>query len=154
MRRRDREVTARGEMLDIMRRCDVCYVSFMDEHCPYTVPMNFGVETDGDDTALYFHCAGEGRKLELLRRNPQVSFAMSCAHRFEGSGISSTMRYESVCGNGRMSIVGMEEKPRGLNAILANYGQEPMEAFPERAIEAVCVLRLTISEMTGKRNAR
>ena len=43
MRRRDREVTARDEMLDIMRRCDVCYVSFMDEHCPYTVPMNFGV---------------------------------------------------------------------------------------------------------------
>ncbi|MGN0803446.1 MAG: pyridoxamine 5'-phosphate oxidase family protein [Candidatus Faecivicinus sp.] len=153
MRRKDREVAFPGEMLQIMEKCDVCYVSFMGEEYPYTVPMNFGMEADGENVKLYFHCAQEGKKLELMRRNPKVSFAMSCGHLFEGSGAGSTMRYASVCGNGRMTAVEADEKLRGLNAILGHYGQRPLEELPQKTLDAVCVLRLEVHELTGKRNA-
>lgn len=152
MRRKDREVAFLGEKLQIMEKCDVCYVSFMGEEYPYTVPMNFGMEVDGEKVKLYFHCAQEGKKLELMRRNPKVSFAMSCDHLFEGSGASSTMRYASVCGNGRLAVVEVDEKLRGLKAILGHYGQQ-LQELPQKALDTVCVLRLEVHELTGKRNA-
>ena len=43
----------------------------------YIVPMNFGYEFEGDSLILYFHGAGEGRKLELIRKNPEVGIPYS-----------------------------------------------------------------------------
>jgi nitroimidazol reductase NimA-like FMN-containing flavoprotein (pyridoxamine 5'-phosphate oxidase superfamily) len=59
MRRKDREVTDRSEILAIMKQCDVCRIAFACDEYPYIVPMNFGLtETDGEVT-LYFHSALE-----------------------------------------------------------------------------------------------
>ncbi len=37
---------------------------------PYGVPLNYCVV----DGAIYFHCAGEGKKLDILSQNNSVSF--------------------------------------------------------------------------------
>ena len=43
MRRTDREITDRQELLDVMARCDVCRLALNDESgYPYVVPLNFG----------------------------------------------------------------------------------------------------------------
>lgn len=45
MRRTDREITDRQELLDVMARCDVCRLALNDESgYPYVVPLNFGME--------------------------------------------------------------------------------------------------------------
>lgn len=54
MRRTDREITDFSQMVEIMKRCGVCHISFSDEY-PYVVPMNFGMKIDGfvaDDKKL------------------------------------------------------------------------------------------------------
>ena len=48
MRRKDREITEKNEILTIMQKCDVCDVAFFDEKYPYIVPLNFGGRIDGD----------------------------------------------------------------------------------------------------------
>ena len=45
MRRTDREITDRQELLDVMARCDVCRLALNDESgYPYVVPLNFGMD--------------------------------------------------------------------------------------------------------------
>lgn len=54
------------------------HLSCNAEGAPYVVPMNYGfaLAPDGRLT-LYLHCAAEGRKLDLLRRDARVGFAIS-----------------------------------------------------------------------------
>lgn len=48
MRRTDREIMDRQELLDVMARCDVCRLALNDESgYPYVVPLNFGMEEPG-----------------------------------------------------------------------------------------------------------
>jgi len=37
---------------------------------PYIVPMNFGYEMADGALSLYFHCANEGRKINIIKKNP------------------------------------------------------------------------------------
>jgi len=44
MRRNDREIKSREEMLEILSKCDVIRLGINTLDYPYVVPMNFGVE--------------------------------------------------------------------------------------------------------------
>ena len=75
MRRKDREVTDFKKIVSILNDCDCCRLGLVDERgLAYIVPMNFGTETDGERLTLYFHCANEGKKLDIMRANSAVSF--------------------------------------------------------------------------------
>ena len=64
MRRKNREVTDRARIEEIIRSCHVCRLGFVDDGRAYIVPMNFGyVEEDGK-YVFYFHSAKEGRKID------------------------------------------------------------------------------------------
>ena len=78
MRRTDREIRDFDELTAIIARCDVCRLAFNDDEVPYILPLNFGEAVEDGLLRLYFHGAAEGRKYELLRRNPQVAFACDC----------------------------------------------------------------------------
>ena len=79
MRRRDREITDREKMLEIVAECDCCRLGLVDNGEAYIVPMNFGFEDAGSALTLYFHCAAEGRKLDLIGSGADVSFEMDCS---------------------------------------------------------------------------
>jgi hypothetical protein len=70
MRRSDREITDRAELLRILAEARVCRVAMSDHDRPYLVPLAFAL--DGEDIVL--HSARAGRKLDILRRNPAVCF--------------------------------------------------------------------------------
>lgn len=74
MRRKDREITDFDEMMKIIDRCDVCRLAISDEDFPYIVPMNFGTEVKDGTLYLYFHCAQQGKKIELLKKKQSCYF--------------------------------------------------------------------------------
>ena len=80
MRRSDREITDFQELITVMRGCDVCRLALHDEPYPYILPLNFGLEVDGETVRLYFHGANTGTKYDLIARNPNVSFEMDRGH--------------------------------------------------------------------------
>ena len=43
MRRSDREITDLKEIVEIMRKCDVCRLALNDDGYPYIIPLNFGM---------------------------------------------------------------------------------------------------------------
>ena len=61
------------------------------------------------------------------------------------------MNYESVMGTGDITIVSdPEERRRGLDLIMAHYGNASPAYLPAQ-LEVALVLKLAITEMTGKR---
>lgn len=151
MRRKDREVTAFDELLEIVRHCDVCRLAIYDEPLPYLVPLNFGEEVVGGTLYLYFHSAQEGTKLELLRQHPQVTFEMDCGHQLvlNDEKMYCTMAYQSVIGQGRVEFCPEEEKIHGLDVIMGHYHAEDFH-YSHAAVPRTAVLRLKVEFMTGK----
>jgi len=153
MRRKDREVTDRSEILAIMKQCDVCRIAFACDEYPYIVPMNFGLtETDGEVT-LYFHSALEGKKLRVLQQNPKVGFEMDRGHELivGQSACDCTMAYESVIGYGTMEILGENEKEKALGFLVAHYRESEEIVFEKAILDKTAVLKLTVEKMTAKR---
>jgi len=42
MRRKDREIAEKSELIKVINECKVCRIAMQDEAGPYIVPMNFG----------------------------------------------------------------------------------------------------------------
>ena len=112
MRKANREVKDRNEIIEIMKKCDVCRLVFNNGDYPYIVPLNFGLDTNEEKIILYFHSALEGTKVEIMKREMKASFEMDCKHELqydEAKGYC-TMAYESVIGKGKIRILSEDEK--------------------------------------------
>lgn len=153
MRRHDREIKDKNEILEIVDRCDVCRLAFNDGDYPYILPLNFGIEEKDGHIILYFHSALEGYKTELIKRNNRVSFEMDCKHelKYDDEKGYCTMAYESVIGRGKVEVLPDEEKANALRKIMGHYHQSEDTYFNPAAIPRTLVYMLMIEEMTAKR---
>lgn len=153
MRRKDREVTEIKEITGIMDKCLVVRLALFDGDYPYIVPLNFGYRDDGGKITLYFHCAKEGKKLELMKRCNKAAFEMDCPGRFiDGDkACDATMEFDSVCGRGVLEVVSDEEKLPALKLLMHQYSDRREFEFDGKLLSAITVLKLTVSEITGKR---
>lgn len=152
MRRKDRE-TSFEDAVDILRGCPFVTVIFHDEPYPYAVPMHFGMASEGGMPVLYFHGAREGRKHSLLAMDAHVAFSgvRFCRDIPPAGGVACTAaaEFESVFGEGEMRAVKGSEAERGLRLLLAHSGMSG--ELSAAAVSRVCVLRLTVQGLTGKR---
>ena len=150
MRRNEREIQAPGEIDAIIQRAQVCRIGLSENDVPYVVPVNFGYA----GYCLYFHCATEGRKLDIIRHNSRVCFEMDTDQQIvkpDGPPCKFSARYRSVIGFGRASIVQhSEEKSTALNIIAQHYGGDPY-GFSEEEMKTVAIVKIDISSMTGKK---
>lgn len=153
MRRKDRDISDIKLIEDIIRKADVCRLAFANGNTPYIVTMNFGY-SGIPDKSLFFHCAGEGRKLEMIRNNNYVCFEMDTDHEIYSGlkGCDWGMKYSSVVGYGNISIITDEDdKKTGLKCIMRHYENEKEYSFDDKVVKKTTILRLDITEMTGKK---
>ena len=154
MRRKDRELTELGEILQVVERCKVCRLAMADAAGLYLVPMNFGYEWDKDGLKLYFHSAKEGRKLDAILENPQVCFEMDCQHRLIESDrvCGYSFSYQSMIGNGIATVVkDLEEKKKGLFLLMKHQTGKDFPIQDEMA-DSVAVIRVAATSYTGKQH--
>ena len=159
MRRQDREIKDRSVILDIIHSLPTGHLAMNDAGKPYGVTMNYYSELDADrNVVLYFHGAKEGRKAEILDRDPHVYFF---AERDDGPKViirpngmrSVTNLYVSVAGEGVMEQVeDASEKRRVLLAMANVFSDEPFESLPDAVVEMTSVWRLILNTVTGKSN--
>jgi len=149
MRRSDRELTDPSEIDDILMRARICHLGLNDSGLPYVVPLNYGYA----DGCLYIHSATEGRKIDILRRDPVVAFAVYIdeevveAEKACGWG----MKYRCVMGQGRASLLTCPgEKEKALGVIMGQHGSLHNEFDPVQ-VGKVAVIRVEIDSMTGKK---
>lgn len=109
---------------------------------------------------LYFHCAKEGTKLDLLRREPFVGFSAANMLRVFNKGAAPcgyTADYESVCGTGVATIVRSDaERLHGLKVLMAHYTGETFSDadFLPRILALTEVVKIEVRSWTCKRLVR
>jgi uncharacterized protein len=148
MRRLDRHVQDVQVIADIIRRSLVCRLGLTDGDQPYVVPLCFGFQ----DQILYFHCAFEGYKLDILHKNNKVCVEFDVDQELipGDKACGWSMHYSSVIGFGRASIIeASEEKRLALNVIMDHYGKGPW-FFSETELRNVTIVKIRISELTCK----
>ena len=150
VRRDDKEIKDLAGLQEILRKSLVCHLALVDDGKPYMVSMNYGFR----DNSIYLHSALEGRKIDILRKNPEVCFQV-----YNGNRLTTgpdpcgdwTMKYRSVTGFGKATLVENDgEKSDPMQIIMNQYTTRgPFEFTPERMAETL-VIRIDIEEMTGK----
>lgn len=65
MSRKDKEITGPKIIEDLLRTADIVRIAMIDGDEPYLVPLNYGYQNN----ALYIHCAKEGRKINIIKKN-------------------------------------------------------------------------------------
>ena len=151
MRRSDKEIKDNKEISAIMEKALVCRIGLAESNCPYIVPVNFVMR----DNHLYFHCAYDGRKMEILKSNNRVCFEVEDGvSMVEGdSACSWGTKYLSVIGFGRAFLI--EEaaaKKKVLNWLMEKYAGKNNYAYKEDALGKMVVIDIKIENMTGKKS--
>ena len=151
MRRRDREISSREEIDEIIRTANVCRLALARDCEPYLVPVSFGY----DGRAIYFHTAKGGRKLDFIAANDRVCFELEAnvsIRTDDHDACKWTFAFESVIGYGRIhELENTEDKTDGLNQIMIHYSDHQWD-IDAMATATTRVWRIEIESLTGKRS--
>ena len=150
MRRKEKEITDKGEIDAIICKSQICRLGLSDKGIAYIVPLCFGYQ----DNCLYFHSAIKGRKIEIIGRNNQVCFEFEADTRTHTGETACDwgMKYRSVIGYGTASFIEDPEKKRkALDIIMRQYADGQFE-YSDKALKKTLIIKVDISHMTGKKS--
>lgn len=152
MRRADLEITDAAEITGLLKAGKFATIALVDSGEPYLVTLSYA--HDDSSNALYFHCAREGRKLEVIRKNNAA-----CATIIRDDGYQHgkcTHHYASLVIRGKISeCESRGEKMSALRVLIGQLEENPEDierralSAPE-AIDGVTVLKFSIDSITGK----
>ncbi len=153
MRRKDREVTDFAEIIDILERCNTIRLGIQGPDFPYVVPLSFGLEVIDNTPIIYFHCAIEGLKIELLEKSPNVCVEGDIFHKTELIKHRITARYESIIAQGKCEfLTDPDEIKHGLRLINKHYGYDDFPLEKCKSLVNLRVGKVTLHKITGKHN--
>ena len=148
MRRKDREITSRPVIDEIIRSANLMRIAMVDEEMPFLVPVFYAF----DGNSLYFHSAQAGRKIDILKRNNDVCFEISVDHDIIESeeACDFEAKHRTVIGLGKAFFVEDEpQKIKALNMIVGNFTDRKFE-YPKTNLARTAVIRIDIKSVKGK----
>ena len=152
MTKRELQVTDLNEIREILDTAKVLHLGLAVDNEPYVVPLNYGYTMEDGKLTLYLHGANQGKKLDMIRANPNVFFELDCGRMpFEGKvPCQYGMVYSSVMGRGTARIVeDVEEKMQAMTILMKTQTGKDF-SFNERLVSIVAVIRIDVSEYTAK----
>lgn len=143
-----------------------------DDGYPYAVPLSYVYvrgDADGEKSTtnenvtngesnygkIYFHCGKAGHKIDSIKRNEKVSFAVIGQDKVVP--LEYTTHFKSVIAFGRIRIIEDEaEKRRTIEVLAKRYAPddsvEHRNAEIEKDYAGLCMLEMKIEHLTGKQS--
>ncbi len=145
-----KDIVELHKLEDIIKKCKICRVGMVDVDSPYVLAMNFGYE----DQTIWLHCAKEGKKIDILKRNNKVCIEFDTDHklffRHEHVACSWRYAYRGVLVHGRaMFVDDYDEKIKGLNIFMKNYSDRDFE-YSKPAVNNIQIIKIPIESITGR----
>jgi nitroimidazol reductase NimA-like FMN-containing flavoprotein (pyridoxamine 5'-phosphate oxidase superfamily) len=153
MRRKEKEVTDRNEMVRILLEARYVTIAMSDDDGPYLVTVTHGF--DDERNALYFHCAQSGRKVDILKKDGRVwGQALVDLGYAEGS---CDHLYKTTQFRGKVTFVdGVSEKRQALGIMIRKNEKDPERVISQQitddTLKNVMIGRIDIDLMTCKRS--
>jgi hypothetical protein len=158
MRRKEREITDRHEIEQVLTKAQILRLGINEKgRPPYIVPVNFGYR----DGVIFFHSSYDGKKMELIAKDPVVSFeaeadATIVAPEKRTRACDWGVAYRSVMGNGSATILtDTDEKREALRIIMTGVAPDVDPStftFPNEILTITAVVKIEVEQMTGKKN--
>ncbi|MFV0421156.1 pyridoxamine 5'-phosphate oxidase family protein [Oleidesulfovibrio sp.] len=146
MRLHKRETTSPESINAILAAGSHCIISMVaPDGSPYAVPVNYG----HDGTSLFFHCALEGKKLEILTANPAVWVTVVSHMQFDDGGptapaCKATSAFSSLMASGTAHVLTDEkERSEAMRCILRHFNIEDRSLSDMMRVTALVRIDLT-----------
>jgi nitroimidazol reductase NimA-like FMN-containing flavoprotein (pyridoxamine 5'-phosphate oxidase superfamily) len=70
IRRKEKEISDKNEMLAVLENAEYITIAMCADNEPYLVTLSHGY--DRERNCIYFHCAREGKKIDILNEQNKV----------------------------------------------------------------------------------
>lgn len=152
VRRQNRILEDQSRISELLNTSEYGFLSLgtSENGYGYGIPISYAY--DGETNSLYFHCAPEGEKLDMLKVNNKVSFCVvgvtkPIAEQF-------TTLYESVIAYGKADInLPDEEKRKALRLLVIKYSkgfEELGEKYMDKSWQRTTTFKIEIEHITAK----
>lgn len=154
------EIKDRNIIDDILASAEYGTLALCEDNVPYGVPVNFAHQED----TIYFHGSQNGKKSDMMSKNPLCSFSVvepysmiqSYFSSLEGLACPATHFFRSVVIQGKIEIVSeYDEKVLALELLMRKLQSEgkykPMsDEVYQKTINITQVFKILISDIKGK----
>lgn len=155
IRRKEKEIKDVEEIRAILRAGKYITIAMCENHQPYLVTLNYGY--DEKKNCLYFHCAAEGKKIDILTENNNIwgqvlrdlGYVDDCCDHL----------YASVQFKGRVFFIDdMKEKEHALKVMIRQLEKIPEKVMAEQitadSIKKVMIGMIDIEYLSGKKSKK
>lgn len=144
--------------LALIDRCTHGVVAILtDDGAPYCLPLSL-VRVGH---SLYFHGAREGRKLDLMRKYPQVcvTFVAEDTPAFQSPNYYTTYFRSVIATGSAAEVTDQEEKIMALRALCqrmtpGELTEDRFQLAVQSSLERTAVWRIDLQEISGKEKAQ
>ena len=155
LRRKEKEIKDKAEMKAILAKARYVTVAMCRGDEPYLVTLSHGFDPKRD--AIYFHCAREGKKIEVLAANNRV-WGQAIVDRGYVDGHCDHL-FTSVQFHGRVSFIeDVEEKRHALATMIRQLESDSDcvlgHQVNDASVAKVHIGRIDIDFLSGKRSEK
>jgi nitroimidazol reductase NimA-like FMN-containing flavoprotein (pyridoxamine 5'-phosphate oxidase superfamily) len=146
----------KAEMEEFLYEAKVGRLGICFKNEPYIVPVLFVY--DKETETIYIHCAKKGKKVDIMKTNPNVCFETDkmSTIKIDKSPCNSSLSYRSVIAFGIATFINDPKiKAISLNMLMRKYANETKFEFvtPEMTKNTQIIMVKIISK-TGKQNKK
>ena len=152
IRRKEKAITERNEMISIIQTAEHITIAMCVDNEPYLVTLSHGY--DQENHCIYFHCAQEGKKIDILEKN-NVVWGQALIDNGYVQGACDHL-YATTQFKGRVSFINdISEKRHALSIMIHSLDSNPEKVMEkqltEKAVNKVMIGRIDIDYMSGKK---
>ena len=151
MRRAEKEITDSRILHDVLANSQVCRLGLVEDGMAYIVPVDYAFE----DGHIFIHSATEGRKIEILKRNLEVTFEIEYFSDTVKGEVACKWgtKYRSVMGRGTIEMhYDSETKKHCFDMLMRKYGADFTPEYDDEFLSKAVVLKLKVESCTGKQS--
>jgi nitroimidazol reductase NimA-like FMN-containing flavoprotein (pyridoxamine 5'-phosphate oxidase superfamily) len=152
VRRKDKEISDVNEMKRILKTAKYVTIAMCLKNKPYLATLSQGY--DQERNCIYFHCAAEGKKIDILKANNRIwGQALIDQGYVQGS---CDHLYATTQFAGKVTFVeDVAEKEHALKVMIESLDDSPEELIKKQllpqSVQKVRIGRIDINYMSGKK---
>jgi len=153
IRRKEKKITSLEEIIDILNKTKYITLAMCVDNIPYLVTLSHGF--DATNNSLYFHCAKQGKKIDILKQNNVVwgqalmdngYVEGKCDHLYATTQFKGTVSF----------IEDIDEKEKALNIMIKQQEKKPEmvmnDQITKESLKTVQIGRIDITFLSGKKS--
>jgi len=152
MRRKEKAIESKEEMIAILEKSKYITIAMCEDNVPYLVTLSHGY--DKEKNCIYFHCAREGKKVNILTKNNMVWGQAIEDHGYVEGACDHL--YATIQFKGQVTFIeDTKEKRHALEIMIHSLEPAPQtvieDQITEKSVQRVHIGRINIDFMSGKK---